>query len=136
MATQPFTLIDAHSSGTIDVFVEAQHLRVSPTALETATGWSVKPEGFCRGAVCVPAGGAVAADGRVDLAAFAAVMGRAIVVDLQEKAIGLGAAAADRSGALRSLQAPDFTLPDLSGTLHSLSQYRGKKILLAAYASW
>jgi len=136
MATQPFTLIDAHSTAKIDVFVEAQHLRVSPAALETATGWSVKPDGFCRGAVCVPVGSAVAADGRVDVAAFAALMGRPLVVDLAEKVIGLGAAAADRSGALRSLEAPDFTLPDLSGKLHSLSQYRGKKILLAAYASW
>jgi hypothetical protein len=136
MATQSFTLIDAHATAKIDVLVEAQHLRVSPASLQTATGWSVKPEGFCRGAVCVPAGSAVTHDGSVDLAAFATLMGRPLVVDLAERAIGLGAAAADRSGALRSLEAPDFTLPDLSGQLHSLSHYRGKKILLAAYASW
>lgn len=39
-------------------------------------------------------------------------------------------------GRLASLEAPDFTLPDLDGRPHSLSDYRGQKILLAAYASW
>ena len=33
-------------------------------------------------------------------------------------------------------QAPAFTLPDLDGKPHSLSDYRGKKVLLVAYASW
>jgi len=37
---------------------------------------------------------------------------------------------------LRSLEAPDFTLPDLDGKLHSLSDYRGKKVLLMSWASW
>jgi hypothetical protein len=38
----------------------------------------------------------------------------------------LGEAAGDRAAALRSLQAPDFTLPDPSGAMHSLSELRGK----------
>ena len=37
---------------------------------------------------------------------------------------------------LASLEAPDFTLPDLDGNLHSLSNYRGRKVLLATYGSW
>ena len=32
--------------------------------------------------------------------------------------------------------APDFTLPDLDGKLHSLSDYRGKKVVLMSWASW
>ena len=32
--------------------------------------------------------------------------------------------------------APDFTLPDLEGRLHSLSEHRGKKVLLVTWASW
>ncbi len=35
-----------------------------------------------------------------------------------------------------TLEAPDFELPDLSGKMHRLSQHRGKKVLLIAYASW
>jgi hypothetical protein len=41
-----------------------------------------------------------------------------------------------RTSALTSLQAPDFTLPDLDGRLHSLSDYRGKKVFLVSWASW
>jgi len=48
----------------------------------------------------------------------------------------LGAPAADRAARLASLEAPDFSLPDLSGRLHSLSDQRGKKTLLIAWASW
>ncbi len=48
----------------------------------------------------------------------------------------LGEAAADRASQLASGEAPDFTLPDLQGRLHSLSDYRGKKVLLVTYASW
>ena len=51
--------------------------------------------------------------------------GRPVAVDL-----------AERAKALASLDAPDFTLPDLDGWRHSLSQSRGKKVLLVAYASW
>jgi len=45
-------------------------------------------------------------------------------------------AASVRARALASLEAPDFTLPDLDGRLHTLSNHRGKKVLLVAYASW
>ncbi|MFO7263797.1 MAG: hypothetical protein A6D91_06265 [Bacillaceae bacterium G1] len=33
-------------------------------------------------------------------------------------------------------EAADFTLPDLSGTPHRLSQYRGQPILINFFASW
>ena len=136
MALQSLTLIDAQATAQIDASIDGERVQVSAPALAAATGWTVKPEGFCRGDVCVPAGDAVGADGAVDLVAFARRLGRPIVVDLPEQAISLGAAAADRADTLRSLDAPDFTLPDLTGRMHSLSHYRGKKILLATYASW
>ena len=62
--------------------------------------------------------------------------GRPVAVDREERAAYLGVPAAQRAAALASLQAPDFTLPDLSGRPHSLSAQRGKKVLLVAYASW
>jgi peroxiredoxin len=36
----------------------------------------------------------------------------------------------------RAEQAPDFTLPDLNGKLHSLSDYRGKWVLVNYWATW
>jgi peroxiredoxin len=41
-----------------------------------------------------------------------------------------------RAERLLSLEAPDFTLPDLDGRPHTLSSHRGKKVFLVAYASW
>jgi hypothetical protein len=32
--------------------------------------------------------------------------------------------------------APEFSLPDLDGKLHSLSAYRGRKVFLFCWASW
>jgi hypothetical protein len=37
---------------------------------------------------------------------------------------------------LSSLTAPDFTLPDMAGKMHSLGEFRGKKVLLVTWASW
>jgi hypothetical protein len=98
----------------------------------------LKPEGLCQGSLCVPVRSApdlANAEG-IDLAALARILGRPLALDLDERAAYLGASASDRGAQLATLQAPDFTLPDLSGRLHSLSEYRGKKILLVAYASW
>jgi len=33
-------------------------------------------------------------------------------------------------------RAADFALPDPTGRLHRLSDYRGKKVLLVTWASW
>ena len=62
--------------------------------------------------------------------------GRPVAVDPEEGAAYLGVPARARAAALASLEAPDFTLPDLDGRLHSLSGHRGKKVLLVAHASW
>ena len=48
----------------------------------------------------------------------------------------LGVSAEERGRRLASLEAPDFTLPDLDGRLHSLSDHRGAKVFLVAYGSW
>jgi hypothetical protein len=75
-------------------------------------------------------------EGDIDLAAFADVVGRPLALDLVERAAALGTPAGDRAAVLDTGEAPDFTLPDLSGQLHSLSEHRGKKVLLIVYASW
>ena len=48
----------------------------------------------------------------------------------------LGDGAAERTRRLASLQAPDFSLPDLDGKEHRLSDYRGKKVFLTTWSSW
>ena len=61
---------------------------------------------------------------------------RPLAVDRDEGVAYLGETALVRATRLASLQAPDFSLPDLDGRVHSLSEHRGKKVLLVAYASW
>ncbi len=133
---ETWTLVTTESAMPIEVSPSGDQLLITQTALETATGWSTKPEGFCFGDRCVPAGVAVEADGRVNLAAFAERLHRPLVIETSERMVALGEAAVDRADLLQTLVAPDFELPDLSGQTHRLSDYRGKKILLASYASW
>lgn len=61
---------------------------------------------------------------------------RPLAVDREEGVAYLGEPARVRATRLASLDAPDFSLPDLEGRVHSLSEHRGKKVLLVAYASW
>ena len=62
--------------------------------------------------------------------------GRPVVLDADERAAYIGVPAAERARQLASLEAPNFSLPDLDGRLHSLSEHRGTKVFLVAYGSW
>jgi len=136
--TAAFELIDAGGVHTLDATVEGDRIWIAPAGLARATGWQLKPEGLCREALCVPVRDrrALADERGIDLERFAAALGRPLALDLAERAAALGTAAADRGAALASLEAPDFSLPDLTGRRHTLSEHRGKKALLIAYASW
>jgi hypothetical protein len=108
--------------------------------LERATGWQHKPEGLCQGDVCVPIPPSLAADlladGEVNVATFWRHLGQPVVHTGDGGHWYLGEGAATRREQLESLRAPDFTLPDVDGNAHSLSDYRGKIVLLATWASW
>ena len=119
---------------------EGENLWMGKEELERATGWSMKPQGLCRGDTCVPVPAVqtadfVAGDG-VNAAAFWRRMGNPIVRDDAGEVWVLGTSASHRSTSLQSLQAPDFALPDLAGVTRRLSEHRGKKVLLATWASW
>jgi hypothetical protein len=75
-------------------------------------------------------------DGDVNVSAYWRHMHRPVLSDRSGDVWVLGASAKERAAALESLQAPDFKLPDLDGKAHALSDYRGKKIFLASWASW
>lgn len=138
MQTQSITVIDDGRAVDVAARVEDGRIMLTPDVLEESLGWSLKPEGLCRGDVCVPlrSGDDRVSSAGVDLAAFADMIGRPLAVETDAGAAALGASAAERGARLAALEAPDFTLPDLTGALHSLSEHRGKKVLLVAYASW
>ena len=133
-----FTIIDAERAVPVPARVSDERVLLDPAALKDALGWEVHDGLLCNDAMCIPLvdEGALVRDGGVDLAAFAAALDRAVAIDVEARAAFLGASARERAQALASQQAPDLTLPDLSGRAHSLGEHRGKKVLLVAWASW
>lgn len=75
-------------------------------------------------------------DGDVNASACWRHMNRPVLSSKSGAAWVFGRSAQERTAALKTLQAPDFTLPDLEGKPHSLSDYRGQKVFLGAWASW
>lgn len=117
-----------------------QTLWLNRADLERATGWQMKPEGFCKDDVCVPTPrgkeGDYLRDEEVNAGAFWGLLGKTAVASKDGDVWFLGEGAEQRNEALLSLQAPDFTLPDFSGRPHSLTDYRRQRILLITWASW
>ena len=125
----------------VEARIHGGRVLVAPESLPTAIGWALKPEGLCRDEVCVPVRDrdALVVDGLVDLAAAAEALRRPAVVDAAdpERAyVAIALPAEERRRALRELEAPDITLPDLDGNPHSLSEWGGRKRLLQAFSSW
>jgi hypothetical protein len=111
-------------------------LWMSAADAEKVTGWTLKPEGMCRAELCVPLPAAAVKGKDVDVAAFWTKLGGPVVAAEDGEVWALGAPADERNAVLEGLVAPDFTLPDLDGKPHTLSQLRGKKVFLATWASW
>jgi hypothetical protein len=124
---------------------EGDRLWLTAAEIEAATAWHWKPEGLCHEDVCVPVPPASRADlvrgapgpeARLDIAAMWRRSGQPVAHDSAGRTWVLGSGAAQRGAVLSTLQAPDFTLPDLEGRPHRLSDLRGRKVFLATWASW
>jgi hypothetical protein len=115
-------------------------LWITPEQLRDVTGWDLKPEGLCKDDACIPLTAGqlekLVEGDEVNASGLWKALDRPILSDDACTTWMLGEAAEDRTRQLESLQAPDFTLPDIDGKLHSLSDYRGKKVLIASWASW
>ncbi len=131
-------LLDETRPVDVDGRVASDGIRLAPDVVRDALGWELKPQGLCRGDACVPIPPErpLVRDDGVDLGTLASLLGRPLALDVAERAACLGAAADERARRLASLDAPDFTLPDVDGAPHTLSGFRGKKVLLVAWASW
>jgi peroxiredoxin len=113
---------------------------VDAAALAAATGWALKPEGLCRGEICVPLlGREVAVAGqpdRVDLVEWAAALGIPMAIDALEGVAAITPPAHERAELLAGSLAPELTLPDVDGAPHSLADLAGRKKVLVTWASW
>jgi len=118
-------------------------LWITTLDLTRATRFELKPQGVCRNELCFPLPKTRQQEflrknaGKTwfNLVAFAQLVHQPVVHDqaLFTWYFGLRS---DQRQALSPLAAPDFTLPDMAGNSHSLSDFRGEKILLLTWASW
>jgi hypothetical protein len=120
----------------------ADDLWVTLDDLKLATGFVIKPQGVCRDELCFPIPKARSAaflskqqsTTWFNLSEFARLLRQPIA---HEKEVWYFGPRPDEQNAfIGSLVAPDFKLPDMNGKPHSLSEFRGKKVLLLTWASW
>lgn len=112
--------------------------------LKSATGFENKPKGVCRDELCFPLPKArkaafLTSQGKItwfNLTEFARLVRQPVAFDAEQATWFFGPRADEQNGFVTSLKAPDFKLPDMNGKPHSLSDYRGKKVLLLTWASW
>ena len=127
------------TSGTAD----ASQLWITTADLTRATRFELKPQGVCRDQLCFPVPKARASEfvrknsgaTLFNLLTFAQLVNQPVAHDAALSTWYFGLRSDQRQG-LSSLRAPDFTLPDMAGKMHSLSDFRGKRVLLVTWASW
>lgn len=108
--------------------------RVDAGEFAAATGWEPKPEGMCRGEVCVPAPGALDG-GMVDVEIAAARLGMPLIHDETHGVWALGSATTN-GRALTTAVAADPALIDRDGNPFKLSALHGRKVLLVAWSTY
>ncbi len=118
-------------------------LWVLATELPRINGFELKPEGACKGELCIPVTGdqdpiLYQQDGSTwfSLTAFARRTGQVVAVDRDRAVWSFSEVPATRASGLLRAKAPDFTLPDRAGKPVRLSEFRGRKVLLLSWASW
>jgi len=141
------TLTVIYDGVTTEVVVASNSLTdlwITTSDLTRATRFVIKPEGVCRDELCFPlpknrSAEFVSKKGATtwfNLSNFARLIKQSFVADQKNDVWYFGVRAEEQNGYLASLEAPNFTLPDLNGKPHSLADFRGNKVLLVTWASW
>jgi hypothetical protein len=106
-------------------------LTISAGEFEAATGWEIKPDGACKGEVCVP----LDQNDGFDVPRAAGRLGMAIV---HNDDFGIWAIGPESLGdrALVTVTAPELVLPDLDGNEFHLSSLHGQKVAIVSWAPY
>jgi hypothetical protein len=104
-------------------------LDATPETFTAGTGWEIKPEGACKGDVCVPLPEGFSVVHAADR------LGMALVHDDDTRVWALGPEAIG-GRALTTAEAPELVLPDVDGNEFYLSSLRGEKVVLVSWAPY
>ena len=124
--------------------IEAPDLWIMPDDLKRVNDFELKPHGACLDEICIPVSHS-GDDALVriseektwfNLTGFARKLDQAFVADTASRVWSFGEITAVRGSYFNDGIAPEFALPDRTGKQISLSDFRGKKVLLLTWASW
>ena len=96
--------------------------------------FEVKPQGACRADLCVPIPRSLRSGEWFNLTGFARHIHQPVVAD--SGVWSFGEIPVVRGDFYRSRIAPDFSVPDRSGRIVRLTDFRDKKVLVFTWASW
>ena len=127
-----------------EVLPDPTDLWVHPQDLGRINDFVLKPEGACLDDICVPVlqdrDSAIFVHRQdkpwINVSELADRLQQGWVSNAENRVWSFGQVPATRSAFLDSAIAPDFELPDRDGNPVRLSDFRGKKVLLLAWASW
>jgi hypothetical protein len=106
-------------------------LDIGADEFASGTGWVIKPEGACKGEVCVP----LPRDRAFDLVDTGARLGMALVHDAAHGVWALGPESLT-GRTLVTAEAPDVTLQDMDGNDFHLASLRGQKVVVVSWAPY
>ncbi len=108
-------------------------LEITRSEFEAGTGWQIKPEGACKGDICIPLKSPPG--DTINVEALASDMNLPLASEPEQNIWALGPESIG-GRALTTVEAPNLTLPDLDGKLFELSSLKGKKVVVYAWAPY
>jgi len=113
---------------------DPKDLWVRAADLPRINEFEVKPQGACRGDMCIPVSRDLRSGEWFNLTGFARKIRQAYISD--SGAWSFGEIPVVRGEFYSTRVAPDFAVPDRKGRAVHLSDFRGKKVLVVTWASW
>jgi hypothetical protein len=132
--TDATILYEGRSVHLTNARADSKDLWIQTRDLPQVNEFEVKPQGACRGDVCIPISKDLKSGNNFNLTGFARRVRQSYLAD--SGVWSFGAIPVMRGAYLQGRMAPDFAVPDRVGKIVHLSDFRGKKVLLVTWASW